>query len=98
MRYLVTEQIESPNKVNKHIEVADFFFVLVYMGITIALMDFVHQGLKVFYVIFSLCSSVFLTSKSMLNKRRRNYESLFLMFTRDERVFRPIYGGEDIEE
>lgn len=94
MRYLVTEQIESPNKVTKHIEVTDFFFVLFYMAISFALMDFVHQGLRVVYMIFSAACCLFLTAKSPFNRKRRNYESMILLFSKDETVYRPIYGGE----
>lgn len=97
MRYLVTEQIESPNKVTKHIEVKDFFFVLFYMAISFALMDFVHQGLRVIYMIFSGFCCLFLTAKSPFNRKRRNYESLILLYTKDDRVYRPIYGGGEKE-
>lgn len=97
MKYLVTEQIESPNKVNKHIEVKDFFFVLAYIGVTIAFMDYVHEALKVIYFMFSLSCSIFLTTKSAFNKRRRNYESIFLLLARDENVYMPIYGGKEDE-
>ena len=94
MKYLVTEEIESPNMVNKYIDVKDFFFILFYMSFAFILRGYVHQGLQVVYMIFSACCCIFLTVKSPFNKKRRNYESLFLLFTKDDRVYRPIYGGE----
>lgn len=100
MKYLVTEEIESPNKVMKNIEVADFFFVVGYMGITIALNSLVHEKLVVLYYIFSFLLCLFLTAKSGFNRKRRNYESIFLMLRHDINVYRAVYGevGSEDEE
>lgn len=100
MKYLVTEEIESPNKVSKYIMVADFFFVLIYMGIAFSLMSQVHDRLHIPYLIFSLAFSIFLTCKSMFNRKRRNYESLFLMFRHDLNIYRAVYDydREETEE
>lgn len=104
MKYLVTEEIESPNKVSKYIMVADFFFVIIYMGIAFSFMSQVHDRLHIPYLIFSLAFSIFLTCKSGFNRKRRNYESMFLMFRHDLNIYRAVYdygreGAEDeIEE
>lgn len=95
MKYLVTEEIESPNKVTKHIEAADFFFVIIYMGLAFAFLSLVHEKLKIAYLIFSLFMCTFLTSKSVFNKKRRNYESIFMMMKHDITVYRAVYHSED---
>lgn len=97
MKYLITENIESPSKVSKHIEAADFFFMVIYIGICVAIMGMVHEKLKVAYIIFSCVMAIFLTSKSIFNKKRRNYESIYLMLVHDLNVYKPIYGEADEE-
>lgn len=92
MKYLITEEIESPSKVTKHIEAFDFFFIIIYVGVSFALMGGVYSALKPFYMIFSLAVAVFLTSKSAFNKKRRNYESLILLLKKDYEIYRPLYG------
>ncbi|NCE98114.1 DUF5592 family protein [Emergencia sp. 1XD21-10] len=98
MKYLVTEEIESPNKVTKNIEVADFFFCVGYMGVCIVFSTFVHEKLKVLYYIFSAALCIFLTVKSNFNRKRRNYESIFLMLRHDINIYHALYEGEDDDE
>ena len=97
MKYLVTEEIESPNKVSKHIEAVDFFFVIIYMGLAFAFMSLVHEKLHIPYMIFSFLMCTFLTSKSVFNKKRRNYESMFMMLRHDITVYRAIYNKEEVQ-
>lgn len=89
MKYIVTEDIESPVKVAKGIEVYDLFFLVIYMAISFVLMNGVHNVLKPPFMVFSFLTAVFLTSKSMFNKRRRNFESVILLLQRDRDVYRP---------
>lgn len=96
MKYLITEEIESPNRVFKNVEVMDFFFVLGYMSVAFALRSLVHPALHIPYLIFSLLFCIFLTCRSAWNRKRRNYESLFLMIKHDTGVYRAIYGEEGI--
>ena len=78
MLYIVTQNIESPNKVAKFIYVFDFFFLIGYMGVTFSLASLVHKKLHLIFYIFSFLMAIFLTSKSTYNKGRRNYESIYL--------------------
>ncbi|MGF6376707.1 hypothetical protein M2140_001785 [Clostridiales Family XIII bacterium PM5-7] len=94
-KYIVTEDIDSPNKVTKNVDVFDFFFVIVYMGVSFAMMSLVNSKFKIVFMIFSLFIAVFLTSRSYFNKRRRNYESIILMLGRDDRVYRPFQQKEE---
>lgn len=99
MKYLVTEDIESPSKVTKHIEAFDFFFILIYMGAAFMFMGGVYSALKPVYMFFSFAVAVFLTSKSSFNKKRRNYQSLMILLRKDYEIYVPIYGeGNEDEE
>jgi uncharacterized membrane-anchored protein YitT (DUF2179 family) len=99
MKYIVTEDIESPAKVAKGIEIFDFFFLLIYIGISFVLMNMVHGTLKAPFMIFSLLVAIFLTSKSRFNKKRRNFESIILFIQRDKEVYQPFIeeGKEEIK-
>ena len=96
MKYLITEEIESPNRVFKNVEVADFFFVIGYMCVAFALRSLVHPALHIPYLISSLLFCIFLTCRSAWNRKRRNYESLILMMKHDTGVYRAIYGEESV--
>lgn len=95
MKYLVTQEIESPSRVAKHIEITDFFFCLVYMAVIYALSPLVHEYLKIIYYIYSFLFALFLTSKSTFNKKRRNYESIILMLRHNINIYHPVYEKEE---
>lgn len=98
MRYIVTKNIETPNKVVKHIMVFDFLFVLTYMGIVFALKNLVHPSLRIVFFIFSFLMAVFLTAKSVFNKERRNYESIIMMLQRDTNVYKSYIERNNEDE
>ena len=99
MKYLITQDIESPAKATKHIEVKDMFFFLGYITIAFAFKNLVHDSLEIPYLIFSALMAGFLTMKSYYNKRRRNYESLYILTSRffSDGIYgyRPIYEREE---
>lgn len=97
MKYIVTEDIKSPSKVAKGMDVFDFFFILGYMAISVMLCNAVHSLFKVPFMIFSLVMAILLTAKSRHNKKRRNYESLILLLRKDRAVYSP-YVYEDRED
>ncbi|MEY8366765.1 DUF5592 family protein [Anaerovoracaceae bacterium 41-7] len=94
MKYLITEEIESPNRVFKNVEALDFFFVLSYMAIVYALKAMVHPSLHIPYYIFSLFCCIFLTCRSAFNRKRRNMESVFLLLKHNTAVYKAVYGEE----
>ena len=89
-----TENIESKTRVYAGFEVFDFFFVIGYFAISYALSDLVHDRLKLPFMIFSFLMAVFLTARSTFNKKRRNYESLYFLITKDVAVYGPFAAGE----
>lgn len=94
-RRITTESIESPAKIGRTFEVFDFFFLLGYIFIAMALSAYVHDMLRIPYYIFSTIMAVFLTSKSIYNKHRRNFVSIYFMLMRDVAVYRPFYRNND---
>lgn len=90
MRYLVAKDIKSEMKVSKNIYIYDFFFILIYMSVSLVLANLVHPSLKIVFFIYSLGMAVFLTAKSYYNKKRRNYESVMIMLRRDKESYSPV--------
>ncbi len=90
MKYIITEEIESPAKVVKGIEVFDFFFILFYLVASFVLSNLVYSGFKIIFMIFSLLMATFLTLKSFGNKKRRNFESILLLLRKDIVTYKPF--------
>lgn len=90
MRYLVAKDIKSETKVSKNIYIYDFFFILIYMTVSLVLANLVHPSLKLVFYVYSLGMAVFLTAKSYYNKKRRNYESVMIMLRRDKGLYAPV--------
>ena len=81
MRYLVTQEIKSETKVMKKIYLFDFFFMIIYMSVSLVLGNLVHPSLQILFYIFSGIVALTLTGKSYYNKKRRNYEALRYFFS-----------------
>lgn len=90
MRYLVTQEIKSPARVGKILYIQDFFFLIIYAGLTALLASLVNGGLLFPYWIFSACMGFCLTAGSWKNKKRRNLQSVLLFLRKDRAVYRPI--------
>lgn len=91
----VVKELESKPTVTGKLWVTDVFFVIFYMALAFALMGAVHSMLKPFYLLFSLGMSIFLTARSTVNRRRRSYESLFLLIKRDTAVYHSLCIEEE---
>lgn len=89
MKYLTTQEIKSETKVGKSIYLFDLFFVIIYMSVSLVLGNMVHASLRAAFYLFSLAMALLLTAKSYYNKKRRNYESIFLYLQRDGTVYYP---------
>lgn len=90
MKYLVAQEIKSETKMGKSIYLFDFFFLIFYMSVSLVLANLVHPSYKVVFLIYSFIMALTLTSKSFYNKKRRNYESIAIMFRRDMNVYYPV--------
>ena len=90
MRYVVAQEIKSETKVGKSIYLFDLFYIIIFMTVSFVFGDAVHEMLKIPYYIFSGVCAVFLTSKSLMNRKRRNFESIILFLRRDKNVYLPV--------
>lgn len=90
MKYIVVQDIKAETKVGKSIYLFDFFFLLTYATVTFMLSSIVHSMLKIPFFIFSGVCALFLTMKSSWNRKRRNWESIFLYIRKDREVYYPI--------
>ncbi len=99
MRYLVTQEIKSSARVGRSLYVQDFFFLIVYAGLTALLASLVNGRLLIPYWIFSSIMGFSLTAGSWKNKKRRNLQSILLLLRKDRSVYRPIQApGRTVEE
>lgn len=90
MRYLVVQDMKAETKVGKSIFLFDFFFLLVYGAVSFMFGNLVHSSLQIPYYIFSAVCALFLIFKSSWNKKRRNWESLFLFIRKDREIYQPV--------
>lgn len=95
MKKVTTESIKSDNRVFGSYDVFDFLGILVLMMFAYALRIYVHPKLRVFFLIFSLFIALFLVSRSGLNVKRKNYESIYFFLMKDIAVYRPFYGKKE---
>lgn len=94
-RTITTESVESKTKVIFDYDAYDLFFIVIYAAISFGLRSEVHDSLRGAFMIFSIVIAIFLSSKSSLNKKRKNYESLYLLITRDTATYRPFFAKEN---
>lgn len=96
LKYMTVKEIESPATITKNIGVFDFFRVSGYVAVCFLLKGAVHPFLQIPFMIFSILIAIFLTSKSMFNRKRRNYESIIFLFRKDSSVYKPVvFNGKD---
>lgn len=88
--YSLTSEIKSEVKVGGKVYVSVFFFLLIYAIIFEGLKGLVHQRLMLPYYIFVFTTDIILTMPSFFNRKRKNYESIFIYLGRDRAVYRPL--------
>lgn len=86
-KFMALDETKSETKVHGNIYLFDFFFILIYFGISGMLGSVVSGTLRIPFYIYSVCCAMWLTARSHSNKRRRNYEALILFLRRDRTVY-----------
>lgn len=90
-RYILTKEIRSETKIGfANLYVFDFFFLIIYGILVYMLGILVTPDLKVAYYIFSAVMAILLTMPSMVNKKRRNYQSLIIFMKKESGLYRPV--------
>lgn len=92
---VVTSSVESRTRVFGNYDVWDFFFIVIYVMFSYGLRLYVHPSLRIPFFIFTFSVAFFLVSKSGVNKRRKNYESLYFLLTVDQGVYHPFLMNQE---
>lgn len=87
-RYIVTEEVKSQTRVFKYVYVSDFLFLCAYAGVVYAASSLVSAPLIVPYIAFAVFAAIFLLVPSVHNKGRRNWQAVFILFTKDRNVYK----------
>lgn len=88
--YNVASEIKSEAKVAGKLLVSTFYFLCFYWILFYALRMFVHTQLMVLYALFAISTGIFFTLPSFFNRKRRMYQSIFILFFRDRSVYRGV--------
>lgn len=85
----LTESIKTHGKFNNYFNGKDIIFVIIYMGISLALSSIVHPEMQPAFMVFSFIVAVFLWWKSRLNPKRKNLESIYFLLIKDNAIYTP---------
>lgn len=86
----LAKEVNSKTKVFKFVSVTDFFIIITYLAIIAILKGYVSDVLSVPYWIFSVVMAIIMTCPSPTNKKRKIWQSLFLMIKKDVTTFKPV--------
>lgn len=95
---ITTRDIDSNITVFKNVTVTDAITLGIWIVFTFTLENIVHDSLRLPFIIFSISMGIFLVCPSLINKQRRNYESIYILLTKDVGGYRPYFGGSDEKE
>lgn len=90
MNNLVPQEINSETKVGKSIYLFDFFFLVIYMAVSLVIGNMVHESLRFLFYVYSFLMALFFTGKSFYNQKRRNYESIAILIRKDLDIYYPV--------
>lgn len=87
---IVTNELKAEPKIAGKVFISTFFFLLFYWVLFYNIRIFVHSSLMVPYTIFAISTGIFLTTPSLFNRKRKMYQSIFLLLKRNRTVYRPV--------
>lgn len=88
--HIVTNELKAEPKVAGKVFISTFYFLLFYGVVFYNMRIFVHGSLMVPYAIFTVVTGIFLTTPSLFNRKRKMYQSIFLLLKRSRVVYRPV--------
>ncbi|MDU5774732.1 MAG: DUF5592 family protein [Clostridium perfringens] len=94
MIFNIPKDINVEIKVYNTITFFDIAFIVLFMAVAKILSFLVYSKFIFIYYIFCFCSAIFLTSKSISNPKRRNFQSIYLAFIRDRNIYHRIKINE----
>lgn len=87
MVFNIPKDINVEMKIFNTLSFFDISFIILFMALAKILSHFVYAKFIIIYYIFCFCSAVFLTSKSISNPKRRNFQSIYLAFIRNRNIY-----------
>lgn len=87
MIFNIPKDINVEMKIFNTLSFFDIAFIIAFMALAKILSPFVYTRFIIVYYIFCFCSAVFLTSKSISNPKRRNFQSIYLAFIRNRNIY-----------
>ena len=96
-QYTAPKEINSESHIFLWLFAFDFFFILVYIMVSLMLKNLVATKFQVPFMIFSIICAITLTLPSPYNKKRRIYQTILIYCNRDGSVYHQITGKETDE-
>ena len=87
MQYNIPKEISTEMKFTSKIYLFDFAMLLVALIFATIFSGLGYPSLRVLFYIFVAISTIFLVNKSIINPKKRNFQTVYLALVRDKKVY-----------
>lgn len=87
MAYLLPKEISSSMKFTKKLYIFDLVFIGSFMCISWILNSLVYQPLRIPYYIFMFIMAIYFRSNSLINPKRRKYQSIYYALIKNRKAY-----------
>ncbi len=85
--YNIPKEISSETKLSSRFYIFDLAMTLLSLMIAFSLQSLVYPPLLIPFYIFMAISTIYLVNKSMVNPKKRVYQSVYLALMRDKTTY-----------
>ncbi|MEF9991294.1 MAG: DUF5592 family protein [Peptostreptococcaceae bacterium] len=90
MIFIIPKEIASENKLWKSIYIKDFVAIIGTLFFAWMTSGSIYKGLVLFYYIFLVSTCIILISKSSKNPSKRVWQSIIILFMRNNRTYHSL--------
>ncbi|MDB2104957.1 MAG: DUF5592 family protein [Clostridium sp.] len=90
MKFMIPEELDVKMGTKFPINFMDFLIIILSFILSILLRIMVYEGLQILFIIFVVSTTTILVLNSPDNKGKKIYQSIYLVFKRDDRTFHRI--------
>ena len=90
MKFMIPEELDVKMGTKFPINFMDFLIIILSYILSILLRIMVYEGLQILFIIFVVSTTTILVLNSPDNKGKKIYQSIYLVFKRDDRTFHRI--------
>ena len=90
MKFMIPEELDVKMGTKFPINFMDFLIIILSFILSILLRIMVYDGLQILFIIFVVSTTTILVLNSPDNKGKKIYQSIYLVFKRDDRTFHRI--------